>query len=194
MNLIIQQAFLVFCFGLIHLLLRLKSPPQDILKLISFIGSLVFVLMAWSLSVEIQSQQFVIDSRIYILLGLLIFSVILLVIYWKKTLVWLIVGGTLCNTVVSMVNDWTMPVFYGWEAYNGKDTTQHDPLHTVMMPATNLKLLGDWITIKLSSPFYTIINGVFSLGDMLIMIGIFLLSYRVITTQINKKLKTKRFN
>lgn len=193
MNLMVQQGFIIFCIALIYLLLKLKSPPKNALRLINFMASLIFVLMIQD--AQTIPQYFVANYKFYSFVVVEILCVTALAMFWRINFVWFLVGGTMCNMMVFMVNDWKMPVFYTWETYYTKISDipdlsiVSDHLHIAMTYESHLNILGDWIVIKLSSPFYQFVDSIFSIGDVLNMIGIFLISYKIITWWIDKKIK-----
>jgi hypothetical protein len=84
---------------------------------------------------------------------------------------WLIALGSLLNTVVTLVNG-GMPVDPGALAASGKSGPS-DGLHVILGPETRLPFLAD----VLLTP---IVNNIYSVGDVLLAIGGFWMSFRLL--------------
>ena len=87
---------------------------------------------------------------------------------------WVVAAGTLANFTALAANGGTMPVSLGaLKAAGLAGVLGSQPVrHAAMTPATHFKWLADIIPLRTSSLF---LSQVFSIGDILIAVGIFIL-------------------
>jgi hypothetical protein len=84
---------------------------------------------------------------------------------------WLVALGSLLNAAVTLVNG-GMPVDPGAIAASGK-AAPSDGLHVLLAPETRISFLADVLLVPL-------VNNIYSVGDLLIAIGGFWMSFRLL--------------
>ena len=87
---------------------------------------------------------------------------------------WLIASGALLNTAVTFVNG-GMPVDPGALAASGKPPPS-DALHVILGPDTRFAFLADVLLIPL-------INNIYSVGDVLLAMGGFWMTFRLLRSR-----------
>jgi uncharacterized protein DUF5317 len=103
------------------------------------------------------------------IVGLLLVAVVAIV---NRALpgAWLIAGGSLLNTIVTVANA-GMPLDPALLAASGK-TLPSDGLHVILGPDTRLPFLADVLLIP-------VINNIYSVGDVVLAIGGFWIVFRL---------------
>ena len=188
MNLTAQLSILILGFLCIRMfLLKLRYPLQGI----KILMSAAVVSMLFKIAETVKSEPFIVDHKVFLAATFLVATIFIL-IRWYRNLVFRLMGlGTLTNVLAFIANNWMMPVFMGWDAYNNQTPESIGPLHSVMTKGSHLVFFGDWFSFKLEPMDTGPFNFICSPGDILIAAGIFMGVYKILTKHVAKMMQTK---
>ena len=174
MTLIISLA-VFFVYGFISWLVFKKSHCNHPVRKYLVVGlALSAVVNSIILNDAIKGLSLIEKYRIPFLFSISIVSILYFTIIWHQLAGWLVSIGIVSNMLAIAANGWKMPVFRGWDSYYFATIKEIGPFHIVMTQADRFKILGDYIAIRIAFPYGEISN-VWSLGDILLVIGSFLL-------------------